>query len=155
MKIEDESTVNKLLEAFQECTSRGDQAKLFLETRNGMVFVNFAVNLRLPVSRPGNCSTFNKKKKKTPSTLRRDQERMEKFWQRKKEKTFLTSTPKSQNAEVPSSALPASSNSPDKETPNTAADTVGWETSGPDTRARKQDDAETPPETIKQLLAKY
>ena len=122
MKIEDESTVNKLLEAFQECTSRGEQAKLFLETRNGMVYVNMAVNLSLPVLRPGNCSTLKKKKKKTPSTLRRNQERMEMFLQRKKAAIPSTSTPKSQNAEAPRSASPASS-SQAMETQNTAADT--------------------------------
>ena len=152
MKTGDDSTINKLLEAFQECTSRGEQAKLFLETRNGMVYVNMAVNLSLPVLRPGNCSTL-KKKKKTPSTLRRNQERMEMFLQRKKAAIPSTSTPKSQNAEAPRSASPASS-SQAMETSNTAADTVGWETPGQDTGAWKQD-GETTKGTTKRFSGEF
>ena len=50
------------------------------------------------VSRSGNSTTFTKQKK-TPSTLRRDQERMAMFLQRKKSRgNFTTSTPAPQTS---------------------------------------------------------
>ena len=90
MKTVHGATFNRLLEVFQECTRLGEEAGLFLETRNGLVSANLSV--KLPVPRPGNSSTFIQAKKKTPSTLRRDRER--KFLHRKTNSTFsATSTP--------------------------------------------------------------
>ena len=77
-------TITALLEAFQDCKKRGECATLFLETRNGMEFAHFKVNLsgsqKLRTSRqsfPGHT------KKKSPSTLKRDKDRLETFMKKK------------------------------------------------------------------------
>ena len=132
-----DTTIKKLLEVFQECTRRGEQAKLILETRNGMTFTNFSV--KIPVSRPGMTSTLSKKK--TPSTLRRDQERMAKFLQKKTSQgSFSTSTPlpKTFNPTMPTSSSQALETTSE-------ADSGSCETAGLDTRATEQngDDTET------------
>ena len=131
MNGDNSDTITKLLDTFQECKRRGDQAKLFLETRNGSVFANLVVEL--PVSPPGRRPFKNKKK--TPSSLRRDLERMEKFIQRKKsEETFCTSTPEKSNQ--PSIA---SSSTSDMDASG-AADSISCETPELDSRAGNQDD---------------
>ena len=89
-------TVSKLLETFQECVARGDQASLFLETRNGIQFANLSV--KVPATKPG---TFQKnisrsKTRKSPSTVRRDQERLERYRLKKSHESWspaATSTP--------------------------------------------------------------
>ena len=119
MKTVHGATFNRLLEVFQECTRSGEEARLFLETRNGLIFANLSV--KLPVPRPGNSSTFRQAKKKTPSTLRRDQERMAKFLQRKNSTFSATSTP-NQNVENPK-----------------PADSISWETPDQDSGAREEE----------------
>ena len=136
MQADDGTTINMLLEAFQECKRRGEHAKLFLETRNGTVFTNFSA--KIPVSRPGTTSTLQKKK--TPSSLRRDQERMAKFLMKKKKSrgSFSTSTPKASNQISSTSSNQAMEMTSE-------ADSVSCETAGLDTRAGEQngDDTET------------
>ena len=79
---ENMETVKKLLETFQECVARGDQASLFLETRNGNQFANFSV--KMPVTKPGTFKNKNiSRSRKSPSTVRRDKLRLEKYLQRK------------------------------------------------------------------------
>ena len=75
-------TVNLLLETFRECARRGDQACLFLETRNGKQFGTLSV--RIPDDRLfGTTSTLGSARKKSPSFMRRDQHRLREFLQRK------------------------------------------------------------------------
>ena len=77
-----DTTIKALLETFQECTTRGENATLILETRNGVQFATLKV--KLPVSptsrtpaktRVGSTAT----KRKSPSTLKRDRERLENY----------------------------------------------------------------------------
>ena len=75
-------TINRLLETFQESAARGEQASLFLETRNGKQFGTLSV--RIPDDRLfGTTSTLGSARKKSPSTMRRDQHRLREFLQRK------------------------------------------------------------------------
>ena len=130
MNGDNSDTITKLLDTFQECKRRGDQAKLFLETRNGSVFANLVEEL--PVSPPGRRPFKNKKK--TPSSLRRDHERMEKFIQRKKsEETFSTSTPEKSNQ-------PSIASTTSDMDASGAADSISCETPELDSRAGNQDD---------------
>ena len=93
-----DNTITALLETFQECKKNGKSATLFLETRNGDEFATLSV--KLPRT-PG--KTFlGSAKKKSPSSLKRDKARLEKF---RKEKRFQetwspkeTSTPKKETA---------------------------------------------------------
>ena len=88
-------TINRLLETFQESAARGEQARLFLETRNGHHFANFSV--RMPVAKPETIRWS--KTRKSPSTVRRDQTRMKTYLQKKAfqeswcPSQFTTSTP--------------------------------------------------------------
>ena len=68
-----------LLETFQGCTRRGERATLFLETKNGNEVATLKVELP---ARPGTTSV-GLARKKSPSTVKRDKARMEKFVQRK------------------------------------------------------------------------
>ena len=72
-------TITALLETFQGCTKRGESATLFLETKNGHEFATLKVKL---AARPGRTS-IGLARKKSPSTVRRDKARMEKFVQAK------------------------------------------------------------------------
>ena len=76
-----DNTINVLLEAFQECRRRGDWATLFLETKNGNEFATLKV--KMPASHTstklGNTFHGSAAKRKSPSAVRRDRERMEKF----------------------------------------------------------------------------
>ena len=59
-----------LLETFKECARRGNQATLFLETRNGQQFGT--LRLRTPDVKPKPTSTLRnqqKDRKKSPSTV--------------------------------------------------------------------------------------
>ena len=75
MAVED-STLRCLLDLFQDSKRKGDSARLFLETRNGEVFVNFSS--QLPRSFPSGAGYEEVKKKwKSPSSRRRDTARLE------------------------------------------------------------------------------
>ena len=63
--------INILLETFQEFRRRGIPASLFLETRNGEQFGTLRINSQ--TTKPGTPNTI--KKNKSPSTVRRDQQR--------------------------------------------------------------------------------
>ena len=74
------NVITALLETFQEIKKRGEQATLFLETRNGDEFATLSV--KLPAGdKPGTLrkTSLGSSKKKSPSTLKRDKERLEKF----------------------------------------------------------------------------
>ena len=75
------NTINVLLEAFQECRRRGDWATLFLETKNGAEFATLKVKMPASHMSPTLGKTFHGSaaKRKSPSAVRRDRERMEKF----------------------------------------------------------------------------
>ena len=81
--------ISLLLETFQELRRRGDQARLFLETRNGDQFGN--LQIKIPRSKPGAPNTSTKIKPKSPSTIRRDRQRMESFLERKTRQESLRS----------------------------------------------------------------
>ena len=90
-----DTTINMLLDAFQECKQRGDWATLFLETKNGEDFGTLKVKLSGPRTRrtPGQASFGSSPKKKTPSTLRRDRARLEKFMkERRIQETWVPKT---------------------------------------------------------------
>ena len=63
MAVED-STLRCLLDLFQDSKRNGDSARLFLETRNGEVFVNFSS--QLPVGVP---SGFEEVRINTPKEV--------------------------------------------------------------------------------------
>ena len=75
--VEEESTMKRLLDLFQDSKRKGANARLFLETRNGEVFVNFSS--QLPVGFPSGAGyeEVKKKKWKSPSSRRRDTARLE------------------------------------------------------------------------------
>ena len=75
-------TITALLETFQESKERGEQATLILETRNGVQFATFKV--KLVDSHQKDKTSLESNKKKSPSTVKRDKERLEKFNKRKK-----------------------------------------------------------------------
>ena len=77
----DVDTINLLLEKFRECARRGDQARLFLETRNGDQFGTLTV--RIPGDPPGPTSPLRTCRRKSPSTVRRNQERLRTFLKKK------------------------------------------------------------------------
>ena len=81
--------ITALLEAFHGCTTRGENAKLFLETKNGIEVATLRV--KLPASNAEQAERTNLGsaktkwlKKKSPSTLKRDRERMATFIIKKK-----------------------------------------------------------------------
>ena len=101
--MDGDNAINKLLLTFQEFTKRGDTASLFLETRDGLQYGTLRV--KLPVSKePGTPDTksykqararVSKSKSKSPSTLRRDKERLAGYKMRKTiMNTSHSSTPK-------------------------------------------------------------
>ena len=73
--------ITLLLETFQELRRSGNQARLFLETRNGQQFGT--LQIRTQVSKPGVGPSHSTPRKKAPSTVRRDQQRLRTFLQRK------------------------------------------------------------------------
>ena len=102
--------INLLLETFKECARRGNQATLFLETRNGQQFGT--LRLRTPDFKSKPTSTLRnqqKDRKKSPSTVRRDQQRLRTFLQNKSAQESLgrpsaTSTPTINRAKTDSSS---------------------------------------------------
>ena len=93
--------LNQLVEFFQELTSNGEAANLFVESRTGKQVAT--LTLDIPVSSDTFQSTRPRmkpekiKSQKSPSTLRRDYKRIKEFKEKKKalESTtsFVTSTP--------------------------------------------------------------
>ena len=80
MVVED-TTMRGLLDLFQDSKRKGASARLFLETRNGEVFVNFSS--QLPVGVPSGFEEVKKRKWKSPSSRRRDIARLEAWKVRK------------------------------------------------------------------------
>ena len=76
MAVED-STLRCLLDLFQDSKRKGDSARLFLETRNGEVFVNFSSQLPRSFPFGAGYEEAKKKKWKSPSSRRRDTARLE------------------------------------------------------------------------------
>ena len=76
MAVED-STLRCLLDLFQDSKRKGDSARLFLETRNGEVFVNFSSQLPRSFPSGAGYEEVKKKKWKSPSSSRRDTARLE------------------------------------------------------------------------------
>ena len=77
-----DNTINVLLETFQQCRQRGDWATLSLETRNGDEYATFQLKLPAPraTGTPGTpFSGSRSAKKKSPSRVRRDRQRIETF----------------------------------------------------------------------------
>lgn len=68
------TTVRDLVDVFQESQRKGEFARLFLETRNGIAFVNFSAHL--PAG-PSAGKENGKKKMKSPSSRRRDAARLQ------------------------------------------------------------------------------
>ena len=66
-----------LLDLFQDSKRNGDSARLFLETRNGEVFVNFSSQLPRSFPSGAGYEEVKKKKWKSPSSRRRDTARLE------------------------------------------------------------------------------
>ena len=73
--------IKLMLETFQKFTRRGNEASLFLETRNGEQFETLRVKMKTSKSEAEN--TWRMGKRKSPSTVRRDKQRLETFLQRK------------------------------------------------------------------------
>ena len=91
--------INLLLETFREFTSRGDHATLFLEARDGKQFGTLRVKIpdagRTPTRRLGTSG-----RKKSPSTVRRNQDRLRRFLARKTSQDSLGS-PSSSTCSTP------------------------------------------------------
>ena len=85
IKMADEEMIEKVLELYQICKSRGDRASLFMETMNGKdITVNFTI--KCPAGpQPAGTGSSSRRRWKTPSQLRRDKERKEKFLAKKLE----------------------------------------------------------------------
>ena len=100
-----DNTIAALLETFQECTSRGENAMLFLETRNGVQFANLRV--KLPASTSDKTFLGSTAKKKSPSTLKRDKVRLVNYLKKKSLqdswKLNATSTPATKAPPFPAS----------------------------------------------------
>ena len=81
----DEDTFKKLLDLYQECKRKGDRACLVMETMNGKDTFTFTVNKAAgaPVEFRNSCP---RRRWKTPSQVKRDKLRREKFLAEKLEK---------------------------------------------------------------------
>ena len=86
----DGDSINLLLETFREYARRGDQARLFLESRNGQQFGTLTVRI-LGVT-PGPTSPLGTHRRKSPSTVRRNQERLRNFLKKKSSQDSLGSS---------------------------------------------------------------
>ena len=75
-----DNAITALLKTFQGCKRRGEHATLFLETRNGNQVATFRVKAPAKASKPGEVTT---PRKKAPSAVRRDQQRLRTFLQKK------------------------------------------------------------------------
>ena len=86
----DGDSINLLLETFREYARRGKQARLFLESRNGQQFGTLTV--RIPGVTPGPTSPLGTHRRKSPSTVRRNQERLRNFLKKKASQDSLGSS---------------------------------------------------------------
>ena len=107
MVLED-STTRRLLDLFQDSKRKGASARLFLETRNGEVFVNFSS--QLPVGVPSGFEEVKKRKWKSPSSRRRDMARLEAWKVRKNLSETVENLPAKVNNEKESNDDEASDN---------------------------------------------
>ena len=82
MKMATDDTIATLLELFQRCKKNGDHASLFMETMNGQDNkITFSINC--PAGSQPAGSSCPRRRWKTPSQLRRDKERKDKFLAKK------------------------------------------------------------------------
>ena len=92
-----ETTLNLLLELYHESRNRREWATLSLETRDGMEFMPFSLNMA-PGGTPARGSgrrwqpVSGEKKRKTPSQLRRDHQRKQEFIAKKRASLDNTGT---------------------------------------------------------------
>ena len=79
IKMADEEIIEKDLELYQICKSRGERANLFIETMNGKdLTVNFTI--KCPAGPPpAGTSSSARRRWTTPSQIKRDKEWKEKF----------------------------------------------------------------------------
>ena len=77
-----DETILKLLELYQKSKLNGDNASLFLETRNGKD-VTITFNIKNSAGNPAEDASLSRKRWKTPSQLRRDKERKDIFLAKK------------------------------------------------------------------------
>ena len=83
MYRQNSTSVDWLLETYQQCRKRGEWARIVLETKHGHEFATLSVNLPNGPVRKYLTGFVNRKppfaKTKSPSRQRRDRERMERF----------------------------------------------------------------------------
>ena len=81
----DDEIILKVLELYQNCKARGDNASLFMETIKGKD-IKVSLHIFCPAgSKPAGSSSVARKRWKTPSQIRRDQEIKTKFLAKKLE----------------------------------------------------------------------
>ena len=82
IKMADDDTIKKLLELYQECKRKGDTACLLMETKSGKDSITFTVNKQ--AGAPA-VNSPPRRRWKTPSQLKRDKLRRDKFLAKKLE----------------------------------------------------------------------
>ena len=141
-------------ETFQESKERGEQETLILETRNGVQFATFKV--KLPDSHRTVKTSLESARKKSPSTVKRDKERLEKFNQRKKllqeDCSFKCSIPSSKYEAEQDSNQDMVTPALDNEMVKGASETVDEEPG--DTTDFEQDDVEKLENSLSKSLKK-
>jgi hypothetical protein len=79
IKMADDYIIGKLLELYQKCRRKGEKASLFMETMNGKdTIITFTIKCAAGFQ-PASRSSCPRRRWKTPSQLRRDKERKDKF----------------------------------------------------------------------------
>ena len=79
----DDDTICKLLEIYQKCKSKGEEASLIMETMNSKHTITFTINKS--AGTPTDRSNCPKRRWKPPSQMKRDKIRKEKFLAKKLE----------------------------------------------------------------------
>ena len=94
-----DDTIVKLLELYQKCKMNGEQASLFMETMEGMdTTITFRV--KAPAgSQPAGRDSCPRRRWKTPSQLKRDRERKDKFLAKKLEEQSRDKNPEAEATE--------------------------------------------------------
>ena len=83
IKMADEATVKQLLELYQKCKQNGEKASFFMETMNG-VDTTITFTIKCLAGTPADSPRRSPRGRwKTPSQLKRDKERKEKFLAKK------------------------------------------------------------------------
>ena len=82
MATENDTTLKKLLDIYQQSKNNGEWASLSLETKGGKEQIHFT--LGGPAGNHAGNSWKSQVRRKTPSQLRRDQRRKEEFFAKKK-----------------------------------------------------------------------